>query len=75
MRRVIKLKDKNPFNKECNSFAQKFDEALDAQDWDATQRTIRDAESYISKHSGPQYTPIYYSIATAYSDLAKNKSE
>lgn len=47
------MKDKNPFNKECNSFAQKFDEALDAQDWDATQRTIRDAESYISKHSGP----------------------
>lgn len=65
----------NPFNEQYNVFSKGFDDALDARDWGKTQKIIADAEHYITGHSSAQYAPIYYSIGTAYSDLAKYKSE
>lgn len=65
----------NPFNEQCDVFSKSFDAAIDTQDWDKTQKIIAEAEHYITEHSTAQYAPIFYSVATAYSDIAKCKPE
>ena len=61
----------NPFAVECESFSRNFDEVLDSQDWNKTRALVSSAEQYATKHIAAQYTPLFYSIGTAYSDLNK----
>ena len=66
----------NPFAVESTQYANKFDEALELEDWNATKLLIKECENLIKRHPDDyKYAPIYYSLGTSYSDLIEHIPE
>lgn len=59
----------DPFAKECNQYALKFDKAFDSEDWESTKSLILECENLLESHSDYSYAPVHYSLGTAYGDL------
>lgn len=66
----------DPFAVESNQYANKFDEAFDLENWDATKLLIKECEDLIKLHPDDyKYAPLYYSLGTSYSDLMEHIPE
>lgn len=65
----------DPFAKECNQYALKFDKAFDNKDWESTKNLILESEKLLELHSDYSYAPMHYSLGTAYGDLAMHGGE
>lgn len=66
----------DPFAVESNQYANKFDEAFDLENWDATKLLINECEDLIKLHPDDyKYAPLYYSLGTSYSDLMEHIPE
>ena len=49
----------NPFAVESTQYANKFDEALELEDWNATKLLIKECENLIKRHPDDyKYAPI-----------------
>ena len=65
----------DPFAEQCNYYAASFDKAYDEKDWGKTKCTIDECEKFVKDKMTYDYAPIYYSLGTSYTDLAKNIPE
>lgn len=65
----------NPFDLECEEYAKKFDKAMDDKFWQVVRQLIHEVELFLQINDTISYTPLYYSLGTAYGDLAFHCSD